>query len=118
MKLDYLQLQELEIFTRFGARLEASMEAAIRRGRLLREILKQDRLSPLPVTFQMAWMVAFNDGLFGDAEPDTVSALLTTLEQPARRTTLGLDAPREEWSTAVASWLPHTAEVPQHDTPA
>ena len=118
MKLDYLQFLELEIFTRFGARLEASMEAAIRRGRLLREILKQDRLSPLPVTFQMAWMVAFNDGLFGDAKLDAVSALLSKLEGPAGRTTLGLDAPRAEWSAAVANWLSHPTATQQHDTPA
>ena len=44
MKLDYLQFLELEMFTRFGTRLEASMETAIQRGRILREILKQDRL--------------------------------------------------------------------------
>ena len=47
MKLDYLQFLELEVFTRFGARLEASIEERIRRGRVLREILKQERLSPL-----------------------------------------------------------------------
>jgi F-type H+-transporting ATPase subunit alpha len=59
MKLDYLQFLELEVFTRFGARLEASMERAIRRGQLLREILKQDRLQPLPAEFQLAWLIAF-----------------------------------------------------------
>ena len=107
MKLDYLQFLELEVFTRFGARLEASMEAAIQRGRLLREILKQDRLSPLPVTFQMAWLVAFNDGLFEGTDPDEISALLAALEGPARLTTLSLDSPREEWSATVASWLSH-----------
>ncbi len=107
MKLDYLQFLELEVFTRFGARLESSMEAAIHRGRLLREILKQNRLSPLPVAFQMAWLVAFNDGHFEETDPDTISALLATLEEPARLTTLNLDAPREEWSATVANWLPH-----------
>ncbi|MDX2486297.1 MAG: F0F1 ATP synthase subunit alpha, partial [Gammaproteobacteria bacterium] len=50
LKLDYLQFLELEVFTRFGARLEASMEATIKRGRVLREIFKQERLMPLPVT--------------------------------------------------------------------
>ena len=105
MKLDYLQFLELEVFTRFGARLESSMEAAIHRGRLLREILKQNRLSPLPVAFQMAWLVAFNDGHFEETDPDTISALLATLEEPARLTTLNLDAPREEWSAAVTNWL-------------
>jgi len=107
MKLDYLQFLELEVFTRFGARLEATMEAAIQGGRLLREILKQDRLSPLPVTFQMAWLVAFNDGLFEGTDPDAISTLLAALEGPARLTALSLDAPREEWSAAVASWLSH-----------
>jgi len=105
MKLDYLQFLELEVFTRFGARLEASMEAAIHKGRVLREILKQDRLSPLPATFQMAWLVAFNDGLLDSAEPDSIPAVLAALEEPVRQTLLGLDAPREEWSAAVAGWI-------------
>ena len=112
MKLDYLQFLELEVFTRFGARLESSMEAAIHRGRLLREILKQDRLSPVPVAFQMAWLVAFNDGLFEETDPDAISALLAILEEPARLTTLKLDSPREEWGTTVANWLSH----PTRDT--
>jgi len=110
MKLDYLQYLELEVFTRFGARLEASMETAIHRGRLLREILKQDRLSPLPVEFQMAWLVAFNDGLFDDVDADDIPALLEKLEAQVRRTMLRLDSPREEWSAAVTSWFSHATE--------
>lgn len=105
MKLDYLQFLELEIFTRFGARLEASMEAAIHRGRVLREILKQDRLAPLPITFQMAWLVAFNDGLFDEIEPDAIEATLPPFAEAVRHTTLQLDSPREEWSSAVSNWL-------------
>ena len=105
MKLDYLQFLELEVFTRFGARLEASMEAAIRRGRLLREILKQDRFSPMPVAFQMAWLVAFNEGLFEQTDPDEIHTSLEILEHAVRQTSLNLDSPREEWSTAVADWL-------------
>ncbi len=105
MKLDYLQFLELEVFTRFGARLEASMEAAIRRGRLLREILKQDRFSPTSVTFQMAWLVAFNEGLFEQAEPDEMEAILKRLEHAVRQTSLSLDSPRDQWVTAVTDWL-------------
>jgi F-type H+-transporting ATPase subunit alpha len=105
MKLDYLQFLELEVFTRFGARLEATMEAAIHRGRVLREILKQDRLSPLPELFQMAWLVAFNDGQFEDKTPDTVSDTLAVLDGAVRQSTLELDSPREKWSEAVVNWL-------------
>jgi F-type H+-transporting ATPase subunit alpha len=111
MKLDYLQYQELEIFTRFGASLEASMEAALHRGRLLREILKQDRLSPLPATFQNAWLVAFNDGLFNNVELNSIKPLVARLEESVRHTTLSLDAPREEWSAAVANWFPDFSSV-------
>lgn len=115
MKLDYLQFLELEVFTRFGARLEASMEVSIRRGRILREILKQDRLSPLPETAQMAWLVAFNDRLFDSADPDAIPAMLKTLTKSVSVSSLGLDTPREEWSAAVSAWLPgqHHEKVEQ-----
>jgi F-type H+-transporting ATPase subunit alpha len=105
MKLDYLQFLELEVFTRFGARLEASMEVAIRRGRVLREILKQDRLTPLSIEFQMAWLVAYNDGLFVDTKPADIRVHLTTLEKQVNRSGLTLDNPREQWSEAVSGWL-------------
>jgi F-type H+-transporting ATPase subunit alpha len=105
MKLDYLQYQELEVFTRFGARLEASMEAAIRKGRVLREILKQDRLAPLPPTFQLAWMTAFNAGLLDDRDPGAISTELGRLEEALRDTELGLDSPREQWVKALTGLL-------------
>jgi F-type H+-transporting ATPase subunit alpha len=105
MKLDYLQFLELEVFTRFGARLESSMEIAIRRGRVLREILKQDRLTPLSIESQMAWLVAYNDGLFDDTEPADIRTSLTTLEQHADRSGLTLDTPREQWSATVSGWI-------------
>ena len=59
MKLDYLQYLELEVFTRFGARLEASMEQAIARGRVLREILKElEADGTLERTGKRAWAQA------------------------------------------------------------
>lgn len=105
MKLDYLQFLELEVFTRFGARLEASMEAAIKRGRLLRELLKQDRLSPLPPTSQLSWLVAFNDGLLDAIELQDAKPLSVALDQATRQSALGLASPREEWAAAVAGWV-------------
>ncbi len=105
MKLDYLQFLELEVFTRFGARLEASMEKAIRRGRVLREILKQDRLSPLPVEFQMAWLVAFNEGLFDNVELEALPALLEQLQHHVATSALQLKDERSRWLSAVRTWL-------------
>ncbi|MEJ2576064.1 MAG: F0F1 ATP synthase subunit alpha [Gammaproteobacteria bacterium] len=114
IKLDYLQFLELEAFTRFGARLEAGMERAIRRGRLLREILKQDRLSPMPATFEMAWLVAFNDGRFDTLAPERVASALATLARAAADCPLTLQSPRADWSAAVADWL---ADSPAGGTP-
>ncbi|MCW8922967.1 MAG: F0F1 ATP synthase subunit alpha [Gammaproteobacteria bacterium] len=114
MKLDYLQYLELEVFTRFGARVEASMEAAIKRGRVLRELLKQDRLAPLPVTVQLAWLIAFNDGYFDDIEPEAAARQFDTLLQHTRHSKLVLDSPRAQWSELVAHSL---ATTRQQQTP-
>ena len=71
MKLDYLQFLELEVFTRFGAKLEPSMQKKITRGRVLRELLKQDRVSPLTLKGQIAWLTAFNQGRFDEVRQRT-----------------------------------------------
>jgi len=105
MKLDYLQFLELEVFTRFGSRLEASMEAKIIRGRVLRELLKQDRLCPLPITFHLAWLTAFNHGLFDKVLPESTAALLDSLATRVRDSDLALDSRDEDWIEAVDHWL-------------
>jgi F-type H+-transporting ATPase subunit alpha len=105
MKLDYLQFLELEVFTRFGARLEASIEAKIKRGRVLREMLKQDRLTPLPVGFQMAWMIAYNEGLLDGLPSGEIPTVLDRLAEWVRSSGLSLDNKREDWKRAVKTVL-------------
>jgi F-type H+-transporting ATPase subunit alpha len=104
MKLDYLQFLELEVFTRFGARIEASMETAIARGRVLREILKQDRLNPLPILYQLAWLIGFNEHLFDSIEPEQVNTQLQSLAQWLTSTPLKLDSPRGDWVNGLNLW--------------
>ena len=98
MKLDYLQFLELETFTRFGAKLEESMEVAIRRGRVLRAMLKQERLTPCSIEFQLACLVAFNDRLFDDIPPEKISFLLNNIMDKINKATLTLDSERTQWS--------------------
>ncbi len=105
IKLDYLQFLELEVFTRFGSKLEASMEARIRRGQLLREILKQERLDPLPETFHMAWLVAYNEGLLDGRDAEGVRKDLQVLRRGAEASGLGMTSGREQWHEAVVAWL-------------
>ncbi|MHB1705322.1 MAG: hypothetical protein ACYCSH_04610, partial [Acidithiobacillus sp.] len=105
LKLDYLQFLELEVFTRFGARLEASMEAKIQRGRLLRDILKQDRLTPWAIEAQFLWMVAFNDGLLDGVGTEALPTLLARLPATAAAGGLTLDMARERWVQAATDWI-------------
>lgn len=103
MKLDYLQFLELEVFTRFGSRLEASMEARIRRGQVLREMLKQDLLAPLSIEYQMAWLVAYNEGLFDKVELGLVKQRMTLLQQQVERAGLNIEEGRDQWESLVHS---------------
>ena len=112
MKLDYLQFQELEIFTRFGSRLEASVEAKIRRGRLLRELLKQDRLAPLAPEQHMAWLVAYNEGLFDGLDSVQLAEGVANLFKALTWRPLTLDDPRESWLAAVRLALGGAGDEP------
>ena len=109
MKLDYLRFLELEVFTRFGARLEASVEAQIKRGRVLRELLKQPRLTPFSIERQMAWLVAYNTGLLDGIAPADIPAALERLMAGAGISQLGLNDKHDDWKRAAAEWLGQTA---------
>lgn len=101
MKLDYLQFLELEIFTRFGARLEPEMEAIIHRGQVLREVLKQHRFRPLSPRQHYAWLIAFNDGLIDEVGPEQVESVLGRLNAEVHTGSLKMDQDRETWSKFI-----------------
>jgi F-type H+-transporting ATPase subunit alpha len=105
IRLDYLQFLELELFARFGTRLEASVEASLARGRLLREILKQDRLAPLTETEQLAWLLAYGEGLLREVAPGQAAQALARLFEQVRAGGLAVDAPREAWLALLRSAL-------------
>jgi len=104
MKLDYLQFLELEVFTRFGSKLEASMEAKIRRGRQLREILKQDRLAPMPIEFQLGWLMAYNSGACDTIPTEELGKAMKELQLRLEASDLTLDDSRERWRQEIAHW--------------
>ncbi len=112
MKLDFLQFLELEVFTRFGSRLEAGVDAKIRRGCLLRELLKQERLAPLSPEQQLAWLVAYNEGAFDALAGAAVQARLARLLHKAAAGGPGLAAGRDAWREAVAGWLHEAGDEP------
>ena len=105
MKLDYLQFLELEVFSRFGSRLEAGLQARLARGRLLRNVLKQDALRPLPPESQLAWLIAFNDARLEKLDDGRLAEALARLARRAAGGSLALGDARDAWSAAVAGWL-------------
>jgi F-type H+/Na+-transporting ATPase subunit alpha len=105
IRLEYLQFLELERFARLGTRLEPATAAKIRRGRVLRVILKQDRLRAHSIVYQLAWMIAFNDGLLDDIPPEKIPDFLHAIETRIKTDGLALDAARTAWSAAVQAWL-------------
>jgi F-type H+-transporting ATPase subunit alpha len=106
MKLDYLQFLELETFTRFGSRLDAAMEEKIRRGQILREVLKQDRLSPVTAEFQLAWMMAYNRGDFTDPDPGRIGLRLRGLREALSQSALDLNREIADWRAWLDSLPP------------
>lgn len=70
LKLAYSQFEELETFTRFGARIDENTRKIIEHGRRIRAILKQPEFSPVPVPDQIVILLALNAKLFDSVPLD------------------------------------------------
>lgn len=81
LRLSYSQFEELEVFSRFGTRLDEDTRRTLERGRRVREIFKQPQYEPLSVAEQIAVLFAVTEGLL-DAVPLTEVA---SAEQAIRR---------------------------------
>jgi F-type H+-transporting ATPase subunit alpha len=64
LKLGYAQFEELETFSRFGARLDENTSKSIEHGRRIRACLKQPEFGPVPVPAQIAVLIALTAELF------------------------------------------------------
>jgi len=62
LKLDYSQFLEVEIFTKFGAKVEKETQRLIDRGKALRVALKQGRLEHISMPMQVAIFFLHNEG--------------------------------------------------------
>ncbi len=73
LKLAYSQFEELEAFTRFGARLDENTRKIIEHGRRIRALLKQPESSPVPVPDQIVILLALNAKLFDSVPLDKMA---------------------------------------------
>lgn len=63
LKLAYAQFEELETFSRFGARLDEETRATIEHGKRIRACLKQPEFSPATIAEQIALLLALTENL-------------------------------------------------------
>jgi len=73
LKLAYSQFEELESFTRFGARLDENTHKIIEHGRRIRDILNQPEFSPVPVPEQIFILLALDAKLFDSVPLDRMA---------------------------------------------
>jgi F-type H+/Na+-transporting ATPase subunit alpha len=89
LKLAYAQFEELESFSRFGARLDENTRKIIEHGRRIRACLKQPESAPVSVPVQIAVLLALSAELFDRVPLDQ----MTEAEQALREA--AVDIPRE-----------------------
>ncbi len=73
LKLAYAQFEELETFSRFGARLDEDTRKIIEHGRRIRDCLKQPEFAPVSVAAQIAVLLALTAGLFDGVPPERMT---------------------------------------------
>lgn len=66
LRLSYAQFEELEMFARFGTRLDDKTRATIERGRRVRRVLTQTQYHPIPVAEQVAVLLAVTAGVMDE----------------------------------------------------
>jgi len=73
LKLAYAQFEELESFSRFGARLDEDTRKVIDHGRRIRACLKQPEFAPVSVPAQIAVLLALEAKLFDGVPLDQMT---------------------------------------------
>ena len=97
LKLAYAQFEELETFSRFGARLDEDTRKTIEHGRRIRACLKQPEFAPVSVPAQIAVLLALTAELFDPVPLDQ----MTDAEQALREAAANIPAEvRERLDTA------------------
>ncbi len=85
LRLYYAQFLELEIFTRLGVKVFGETERVIRRGRRLRELLKQERFRHYQVEEQVVIFFLLNEGFFDELKVEEVNGRADRLLELIKR---------------------------------
>ncbi len=74
LKLAYAQFEEMEVFARFGTRLDEHTRGVIEHGKRIRACLRQDEFHPVPVIEQLTVLLALTSGLFDSIALERMTA--------------------------------------------
>lgn len=74
LKLTYAQFEELEAFSRFSSRLDEETQLRLNRGRLVREVFKQEEARGLSAPEQIAILLAATSGAWDDVPLKNISS--------------------------------------------
>ncbi len=73
LRLSYAQFEELEVFARFGTRLDEASVTTLERGRRVREVFQQLQYQPMPVAEQVAVLLAASEGLLNPVPVEQIA---------------------------------------------
>jgi len=74
LRLEYIQYKELEKLTRIKAGVSAAVEKRLQKGKVVAEILKQDKNAPVAIEAQIMILYALANGFMDHLKPDQVGA--------------------------------------------
>lgn len=74
LRLEYIQYKELEKLTRIKAGVSAAVEKRLQKGKVVAEILKQDKNAPVPIEEQIIVLYALASGFMENLKPEQVAA--------------------------------------------
>lgn len=83
LKLAYSQFEELEAFSRFGARLDERTRKTIEHGKRIRTFLKQSEFDPVSVPEQIILLLSLTERLFDNIPLDRMKDAEQTLRKAA-----------------------------------
>ena len=84
LKLAYAQFEELETFSRFGARLDDETRKRIDHGRRIRACLNQDQFSPISVPAQIMVLLALRANFFDQVPLQAMTRAEKALHKAAK----------------------------------
>ena len=101
------RFEEVEALTRVGLDVDTSTQRTIRRGQVMRELLRQPRFSPRRVAEQVLTLTAVSNGWLDDVDPTRAPGVVTRALERARAelapvlTTLDIgQLPAGDWAEA------------------